>query len=400
MVLDDNPFAGGQIWRASTGTQKFAGKRGAVLDAFTRSEAELRAGRRVVDAVAPGMLRAVDEQNDITESYAWQRLILATGARERFLPFPGWTLPRVMGAGGLQALVKSGFPVGGKRILVAGTGPLLLAVAAYLKKRGAHIVSIAEQAPSVRLMAFAASLWNRPAKLVPAIQYRMALARVPYRMGFWPVEAREEDGALTVGLSSGKITREEQCDYLACGFHLLPNIDLAALLGCQTENGCVAVNDHLLTSVENIYCTGEAVGIAGLDAALIEGEIAGLMAAGETRRASRLLPRRNSERKFAEQLSSTFDLRSELRTLCDAETIVCRCEDVAYKQLQGRASWTEAKLQTRCGMGPCQGRVCGGAVETLFGWRADSVRPPVFPVSIESLCQAIPANGDATGINK
>jgi NADPH-dependent 2,4-dienoyl-CoA reductase/sulfur reductase-like enzyme len=346
------------------------------------------------------MLRAVDEQNDITESYAWQRLILATGARERFLPFPGWTLPRVMGAGGLQALVKSGFPVGGKRILVAGTGPLLLAVAAYLKKRGAHIVSIAEQAPSVRLMAFAASLWNRPAKLVPAIQYRMALARVPYRMGFWPVEAREEDGALTVGLSSGKITREEQCDYLACGFHLLPNIDLAALLGCQTENGCVAVNDHLQTSVENVYCTGEAVGIAGLEAALIEGEIAGLMAAGETRRASRLLPRRNSERKFAEQLSSTFDLRSELRTLCDAETIVCRCEDVAYKQLQGRASWTEAKLQTRCGMGPCQGRVCGGAVETLFGWRADSVRPPVFPVSIESLCQAIPANGDATGINK
>jgi hypothetical protein len=109
------------------------------------------------------------------------------------------------------------------------------------------------------------------------------------------------------------------------------------------------------------------------------------MAAGEVARASKLRHRRDSERRFGELLSHAFRLRPELRTLCCPDTLVCRCEDVAYAQLQGRASWTDAKLQTRCGMGACQGRVCGGAVEAIFGWKADSVRPPLFPAPIESL---------------
>src|ERR1700745_4286386 len=85
----------------------------------------------------------------------YERLILATGARELFLPFPGWTLPGVMGAGGLQALVRSGVPVAGKKVIVAGSGPLLLAVAAYLRKRGARIGLIAEQAPGSLVRGFA-----------------------------------------------------------------------------------------------------------------------------------------------------------------------------------------------------------------------------------------------------
>ncbi len=91
--------------------------------------------------------------DDIHELH-YDKLIVATGARERFLPFPGWTLPNVMGAGGLQAMVKCGLPIHGKRVIVAGTGPLLLAVAAYLRKHGAQILMICEQASVTALGSF------------------------------------------------------------------------------------------------------------------------------------------------------------------------------------------------------------------------------------------------------
>src|SRR5947207_7635971 len=104
---------------------------------------------RIIDQTAPGLLRAETSNGFCDLSY--RNLVLATGARERFLPFPGWTLPNVMGAGGLQALVKSGLPIQGKRVVVAGTGPLLLAVASYLRKHGAEIPLICEQASASKL---------------------------------------------------------------------------------------------------------------------------------------------------------------------------------------------------------------------------------------------------------
>jgi len=337
-----------------------------------------------VDAPGSGVLRAVVETADGTqvESFAWDRLILATGARERFLPFPGWTLPGVFGAGGLQALVKGGFCVEGKRVVVAGTGPLLLAVAVHLQEYGAKIVCIAEQTPLGQVLPFAASLWSHSAKLLQGIRYRAALARVPYRTGCWPVAAKGDASMLSVRLTDGKRTWDEQCDLLACGFHLVPNTELAALLGCRFNGDFVEVDGQQQTSVANIFCAGEPTSIAGLDAALVQGEIAGLTAAGETRKASTLYKRRDQEYVFAKRLESAFWLRPELRSLATPNTIVCRCEDVSFSQLQDHPSWTDAKLQTRCGMGPCQGRICGPAVQTLFGWRATSVRPPIFPVPL------------------
>ncbi len=95
--------------------------------------------------------------------------------------------------------------------------------------------------------------------------------------------------------------------------------------------------------------------------------------------------KRERTRRFADALNRTFALRDELKTLADDSTIVCRCEDVQYGKLKDFDNWRTAKLQTRCGMGPCQGRVCGAAVEFLFGWKPDSVRPPIFPVKLENL---------------
>src|SRR5215475_3576055 len=127
------------------------------------------------------MLRA--EKNGDSLDLAYDKLIIATGARERFLPFPGWTLPNVLGAGALQALVKSGLPIEDKRVVVAGSGPLLLAVAAYLSKRGARIMAICEQTPLARLAQFATPLVTNPEKLQQAAAYRWQTRRTQFHTG-------------------------------------------------------------------------------------------------------------------------------------------------------------------------------------------------------------------------
>jgi hypothetical protein len=110
-----------------------------------------------------------------------------------------------------------------------------------------------------------------------------------------------------------------------------------------------------------------------------------LAATGRREEAQALFAERRRLARFAELLNRTFALREELKHLPDADTIICRCEDVRFAQLAKQAAWRAAKLHTRCGMGPCQGRICGAAVEFLFGWQPESVRPPVFPVRVGSL---------------
>ncbi|HVA16434.1 MAG TPA: FAD/NAD(P)-binding oxidoreductase, partial [Candidatus Dormibacteraeota bacterium] len=120
----------------------------------------------------------------------------------------------------------------------------------------------------------------------------------------------------------------------------------------------------------------------------VEGQIAGFAAAGQPEKARGYFGERKRQRRFSAALERTFALRNELRPLPAEETIVCRCEDVRFGRLRGQSSWRAAKLQTRCGMGPCQGRICGPAAEFLFGWKVESARPPIFPVPVESLAAA------------
>jgi NADPH-dependent 2,4-dienoyl-CoA reductase/sulfur reductase-like enzyme len=395
LLLDDNTKVGGQIWRSGIkaasqhADKREDARRDKVLNALASSGATLLSTCRVFDAPAPGTLHALRETDGGAEAVTlrYERLILATGARERFLPFPGWTLPGVFGAGGLQALVKGGYPVRGKRIIVAGSGPLLLAVAVHLGEQGAHVTSVAEQASLTQLMPFIASLRSHLAKALQGIGYRAALRKTPYRTGCWPISAHADEATRllkSVRFTNGKESWDEHCDLLACGFHLVPNTELASLLGCTLRGDFVQVNDQQQTSVTNIYCAGEPTGIAGLDAALIQGEIAGLDCAAQP--TSFLRARNAAEQKFAKRLESAFRLRPELSLLAARDTVVCRCEDVTYEDLAVRSGWTDAKLQTRCGMGPCQGRICGPATQTLFGWTPKSVRPPLFPVPVSALC--------------
>ena len=379
VVLDDNPAAGGQIWRGEQAKPASPEAR-AWFEKLRSVDIQLINGARVFSQPAPRTVVAETARGVCELKYS--SLILATGARERFLPFPGWTLPNVMGAGGLQALVKTGLPIEGKRVVVAGSGPLLLAVAAYLRGHGADVLYIAEQTSSMRLARFGLGLFGKSAQ---AFSLKRQLKGVKYLTGCWPVEAHGRDKLESITLVQRGKRWQVSCDYLACGFHLVPNVELAELLGCVVEDGKVKVNDFQQTSLSDVYCAGESTGIGGLELSIVEGEIAGLAAAGNTHEARGLFPVRTKQRKFAELLNRTFALRDELKHLIQPDTIVCRCEDVTFERLRAHSSWRAAKLQTRCGMGPCQGRVCGGAVEFLLGWRAESVRPPVLPVRVESL---------------
>jgi len=384
-IADDNPALGGQIWRgehASHSSNEAAYWYQRVKDL----RLEHLSGVHVFAQLDSHTL-AAETDTSVCE-LSFRSLILATGARERFLPFPGWTLPNVMGAGGLQALAKSGWNVRARKVVVAGTGPLLLAVAAHLKQYGADLRLIAEQASWQQLVPFALSLWRLPSKLKDALSLRRQLLGISYLTSCWPVAAEGKHKLESVTLRRGARTWSVPCDYLACGFHLVPNTELAALLSCTVENGRVRVDDLQQTTVPGTYCAGEPTGIGGLELSLLEGQIAGYAAAGRLDSARRLFANRNRMRRFAAGLERAFALRPELKELPRPETLVCRCEDVSLSRLREHASWRAAKLLTRCGMGPCQGRVCGPALEFLLEWKPESVRPPIFPVRVESLVAA------------
>jgi len=381
-LLDDNPALGGQIWRGESSSSRSP----AIARWFERVKkagVSILAGTRVVDHPASATLLA--ETVSGLKTITYRKLILATGARERFLPFPGWTLPGVMGAGGLQAMVKNGLPIKGKRVIVAGSGPLLLAVAAALRSKGAIVPVVAEQASWSRVSGFAASLWRWPGKLVQAVGLRSQLLGTALQMECWPVAAVGTDRIRSVTLMRNSRTESYPCDYLACGFGLVPNLELPYYLGCRIEKGAVVVNDCQQTSLQDVYCSGEPVGVAGLEVALLEGEIAGCAASGRIDCLPRLQSKQKKARKFAEMLENTFALDERLKKLPRPDTLVCRCEDVTWERLKDLQSGRDAKLQTRCGMGPCQGRVCGSALEALKGWTVQSPRPPLFPVRLDSL---------------
>jgi NADPH-dependent 2,4-dienoyl-CoA reductase/sulfur reductase-like enzyme len=385
-LLDDSPRPGGNIWRNRevSALPRSARARFAELG---RPEISIFSGAGVFD-VQSGFAILAETSSGRLEVRA-PRIVLATGAREIFLPFPGWTLPGVVGVGGAQALLKTGADFSRSRAVVAGSGPLLLAVASALAKAGARLASVDEQAPSSRLRRFALGLAaSNPSRIWRAALYRSEFAGTPYRAGTWVTRAEGADALERVFLTDGRREWREKCEILCTGYGLTPSTGLARLIGCRHADSFVEVDDLQQTSVPGVYCAGEPTGIGGVELALVEGEIAGLSAAGADQsslRSDGLRRKRATQRRFSVRLATAFALRPELREIARPDTLVCRCEDVALARFD--PSWTrrQAKLYTRAGMGPCQGRVCGPALQFLFGWREDTLRPPERPVSLSSL---------------
>jgi D-hydroxyproline dehydrogenase subunit alpha len=393
VLLDESPRAGGQIWRHIR-RDKLPRQARTWLARLDASEAAFLPRTSVVD-IEDGRLTC--ERPDGGLVVEAEHVILATGARERFLPFDGWTLPGVVGVGGAQALLKAGTDVRGRNVVVAGSGPLMLPVAAALARAGARLALVAEQAPARRVRGMVTGLWRSPARLVQAARYRGAFARTRYAPDAWVERAAGDTSVRAVTVREARRTRTLPCDLLCVGYGLVPATELARLIGADVADGAVVVDDAQRTTVSGVFAAGEPTGIAGVDSALTQGEIAGRAAAGAAV-PDALLAAARGHRRFAQTLERTFALREELRALPADDTFVCRCEDVRFADCVAHASTRSAKLHTRAGMGPCQARVCGPALEFLFGWSLDSVRPPALPARVSTLLETRAAGAAQGGV--
>ncbi|VWB95208.1 pyridine nucleotide-disulfide oxidoreductase [Burkholderia lata] len=378
VIVDDNPRAGGQIWRqgaAATPTPA-AAERLAVL---RQPNVTHLAATRIVAETQPGTLLLEDDERGLLLDF--RTLILCCGARELLLPFPGWTLPGVTGAGGLQALIKYGLDVRGQRTVIAGSGPLLLASAATARQAGARVSHVLEQAAWGDVAGFGAGLWRWPSKLVQAAK----LVTAAYRPDAHVVEAFGDKRLERVRIRQGDREFEVDCDRLACGFGLVPNTVLPNHLGCRIDDGAVTVDSHQRTSRDGVFAAGECTGVGGSELAMVEGEIAGCAATGQTAELAALVARRAHWQAFSDAVRERFAIREPIRRLARPDTLLCRCEDVRFDAVSQAPGWTAAKLQSRCGMGACQGRVCGAAAQALFGWTPPVPRTPLVPARVGTL---------------
>ncbi|MFJ9606652.1 NAD(P)/FAD-dependent oxidoreductase [Kitasatospora sp. NPDC101176] len=334
-------------------------------------------------------------------------VLLATGAYERQLPFPGWTLPGVVTAGGAQAMLKSGLVLPGRRIVVAGSGPLLLAAASSLVTAGAEVPAVVEATAYLGYARRPGVLAAVPAKLVEGAGHGSALLRhgVRLRPRSAVVEAHGTDRVTAVTVARLDADwrpvpgtgRRIDCDAVAVGHGLLPQIDLATELGAATRtapDGAVAlrVDARLRTTVPGLWSAGETNGVGGADLAIVEGELAA-HAVADRAPAPALLRRRSRLRDFAELMAAAHRPGPGWTGWLTPETEVCRCEEVPVARVReavdelGAGDPRTVKLLTRAGMGWCQGRMCGPAVACLSGSGEPGAdrRPLACPVPLAQL---------------
>jgi NADPH-dependent 2,4-dienoyl-CoA reductase/sulfur reductase-like enzyme len=399
-LLDDNPRVGGQIWRQGPGIAPQSPLRALLADLSRHGNVTHFPSTRVIAPLTPrGLLVESAERGGVCMTY--ERLILATGARERLLPFAGWTLPGVTGAGALQALIKGGMPVRGERVVIAGSGPLLIAALATACAAGARVLAVVEQASAIKVARFGASLLREPAKLRQAVRMTRGFGGTRYWTSSMVEAAHGEDRVQQVTIRRGERRVTLDCERVACGFGLVPNVTLAQALGCAIdEAGGIVVDASQRTSVEGVFAAGECTGVGGAELASIEGEIAGL-GVGERSSVDRSSPeltassrlrtlhaQRQRWRRFAARVETAFALQPAARIPPADDTLLCRCEDVSVGEVRAFQNWRDAKLHTRCGMGACQGKICGTAANVYFGWPSAAPRPPFSPAQIGTLIAA------------
>ncbi|GAB2482604.1 FAD/NAD(P)-binding oxidoreductase [Promicromonospora xylanilytica] len=356
-------------------------------------------------------------------------LVLATGAHDRTLPFPGWQLPGVYSAGAAQALAKGERVAVGRRVVVAGAGPFLLPVASSLLRTGATVVGVHEAG---RTGALARGWLSRPWELAGAagkaaelVGYVSELVRhrVPWRPGE-AVVAAHGDGqveAVTVARLDERWSpvagteRTVAADAVCVSHGFTPRLELAVAAGCALSASRFVVVDHAqATSVPGVLAAGEITGIAGADAALAEGTIAGTVAAGGdlgTRAVRAALTARTRSGAFAARLDAAHGVRGGWVHWLRDDTVVCRCEETTYGRIREVVDATAShatrsvKLTSRAGLGPCQARMCGRTLQELLDGPAPpgaagapdtspgvDLRPLVVPVRLADLADLSPSS--------
>jgi len=361
-------------------------------------------------------------------------LLVATGARERPMPFAGWTLPGVMTCGAAQRLTAQSGVVPGNRVLVAGRGPLLLRAAAELIEAGVHVVAMVEATGVTHLavngLRTLAGSTDR-ARQAGRYARRLLGAGVPMLFGHVVVEAGGDgpvEWATIAPLDRGSRPvrdrkRSMPVDAICVSNGLEPNIELFQALGCELVYDVEAQaffprhDEALRTSVPWVYAAGEVTGIGGAPKSLIEGEIAGIQAAlglGAVQeenvaiRLRKLVRQRRKRLRQARSVDHAYVGPDLYLRIADPDTLACRCEEITLGELraavlEGNGFPRDAKLRTRIGMGICQGRMC---LTTLYQELASGVhhpslqmepirvRPPLEPVPLGQLAELVTSDSD------
>lgn len=428
ILMDEAAQAGGQVYRAPP--RAFAGAIQQKADPIGVRLRERLCASRVTQlfdhsvwSISPGFrVDALGPEGPV--SHQARAVLAASGAQERVVPFPGWTRPEVVGLAGATIMLKSQGVLPGRLTLVVGQGPLLLAVAIGILKAGGRVAGILDLASRGEWLADWPALASRPdlaargliwqAKLAHAgvrILYRHAIRRVEEATGgevtvtAGPVAA---DGAPLDGTLS-----QFQVDAVAVGNGLTASTDITRLLRAAHDfvplrGGWVPRLDaDYRSSVPGLYVAGDGAGLAGAAAAACDGRLAGLCIArdlgavrdADFRRAAWSL-RRQAERarRFGSVMARLMALRPGQVLAIPPETVLCRCEDVTRAEItraagEGARTLNQLKAWTRCGMGPCQGRICGDVIGAALAAegrsRADvgqfTGRTPFRPLPLDQL---------------
>lgn len=432
VLLEERKTLGGQIYKRpgsgfAVSDHRRAGHElrdgGSMIAAVERSGTDIRTGT-VVWGIWGKTIAFQSGEHDSGTIEA-KEIIVAAGARDRPVAFPGWTLPGVITAGAAKSLVATQLVLPGRRILMAGSGPLALAFSAQLHAYGANIVEVHEASPSPGLRTLARVIANAdPALLVEAAHYRARLLRhrIPLHYASIIVRAEGETGVERAVVADVDrdwrvipgTERSIDVDTILLGYGLESSTELTRLLGCDHRydsglGGWIPVRDEWMrSSVAGILIAGDGGGVAGSPAAILEGRLAGVAAAVDLgrlssaeagRRASKAHRRRRRLERFVRAMAQLYPVGSGIHELADDDTVICRCEEVSAGTIartidEGATDPNVVRALTRAGMGRCQGRNCGSHIaagmarqngRSIDSVELPTVRPPVKPVTIAAI---------------
>ena len=414
-LIDSASRLGGQYWRHRESVKGYRSQRAGVL-----FEKVLRAPS--VTYLSEASVWSIEKESELfrinylqggnESSLTAEKLIIATGAYDRSLTFPGWDHPGSMTPGAAQALVKGQGVLPGKKIVVAGTGPFLLPVATGLAEAGAEIVGLYDANSPLRWALSPRSLFLNLSKFAELIYYARLLRKYGITPRFNRVVSSFENRKATISRVNSDFSFKEtgseshEVDVVAVGWGFLPDVTLGGIVGCQQKvdsdgTTIFSVDADQRSSEKNVWVAGEATGIGGADLSLLEGEIAGLSASGQSIPAS-LRSSRYRKQLFANALKKTYPIRDGWQSWPQGSTTICRCEEVKLSEISesvselGAEDSRTAKLFTRAGMGLCQGRICSRNVSEIVAGLtqcvvtneeriASSNRPIATPISLGQL---------------
>ncbi|MBC7610176.1 MAG: NAD(P)/FAD-dependent oxidoreductase [Polaromonas sp.] len=424
VVIDEAPRWGGQIYRQPPAGFKRSKK---TLYGFEagRAEAVHSALSDIVEQIdyRPDTLvwNAEDGQLDLLSNgkmstVPYRQLIVATGATDRVLPFPGWTLPGVFTLGAAQVALKFQGCAIGSNVVFAGTGPLLYLIAYQYAKAGAKVAGVLDTATFGDKIAATPGMLRQTALFTKGVYFFAWLRAhgVPIHQGVKLLQATGTTQVSGIKFSTGEHQQEISCDAIGFGYALRSETQLADLLGCSfayddLQRGALPVRDKAgRSSVAGVYLAGDGAGIMGADAAEWAGERAALALladAGQTVDDS-------SSAALEKKLAGTADFRVALERAfpfpqdwaADApdDLIICRCEEITAGQLRqcvvdaGAQDMNRLKALTRVGMGRCQGRTCGVAAAEILAQACGSSPAAVGRLRGQAPLKPLPFSAMAT----